>query len=133
MKCLQCFPTSLYISLLTSITIHDIYCISAEQSGQYLEKRGPMSYVVNRGCPYLTHYVHDNYFLDSETISKTVTTDSNWVQLVYQTFIDNYVPLELFHGLVTCGKAFSLYAINPSQNIINVLKTNFTNIPGVGK
>lgn len=78
-------------------------------------------------------YVHDNYFLDSETISKTVTTDSNWVQLVYQTFIDNYVPLELFHGLVTCGKAFSLYAINPSENIINVLKTNFTNIPGVGK
>lgn len=81
-------------------------------------------------------YVRNSYFSIVDRIPTTATAktiDNNWVSLVYKTFVENYVPLELFHGLVKCGKTFALYAVNPSQSIVKLFNVNFTIIPGFGK
>ncbi|KAJ8306417.1 hypothetical protein KUTeg_016962 [Tegillarca granosa] len=96
-------------------------------------KEGPMSYVVGRGCTYLT----DNYFRfqlsDSAppTSSSATSAPVNWVTWMYDTCVKNYVPLELVHALINCGKTNALYALNPPQWILDTLHPDFSTIPGV--
>ncbi|XP_062581267.1 uncharacterized protein LOC134243063 isoform X1 [Saccostrea cucullata] len=101
-----------------------------------VNQRGALSYVVSQGCPYLVHYVRDNYF--SFRIYRQVSGSTtappphlNWVTYVYDRGVDNYVPMELIHGIINCRMNYALYAVNAPSNILHQLHADFSGIPGV--
>ncbi|XP_056018646.1 uncharacterized protein LOC125672027 [Ostrea edulis] len=100
-----------------------------------LTKRGALSYVVSQGCPYLVHYVHDNYFsyrrYRQVSPSTTAPPTLNWVTYVYDRGVANYVPMELIHGYISCGMKYALYAVKAPSNILQQLHADFSGIPGV--
>nr|XP_022318921.1 uncharacterized protein LOC111121783 [Crassostrea virginica] len=99
-------------------------------------KRGALSYVVGQGCPYLSHYVHDNYFRYRSYRAASPSSTApppplNWVTYVYDRGVDNYVPMELIHGAIQCGMNFALYAMDAPPDIQHKLHADFSEIPGV--
>jgi len=84
-------------------------------------------------------YVRENYFnyipgLD-ETPAPTTTPAGhvNWVTYTFDKGVANYVPMELIHGLINCGREYSLYGINSPDWLNALLHTDFSVIPGVGE
>ncbi|KAL3869500.1 hypothetical protein ACJMK2_042173 [Sinanodonta woodiana] len=93
------------------------------------QERGALSYVVQRGCPYLSRYVRENYFIDDELETNTATsvpTAVNWVTYTYDRCSTEYVPTELFHGLVNCGKVYALFAVKAPTALIELLGIGYT-------
>ena len=84
-------------------------------------------------------YVKNNYFAyipPQYTIAAPSTTQAskiNWVSYVYDRCVDNYIPLELVHGLINCGKTFALYAVDAESSVTKHLNVDYSIIPGVGK
>ena len=44
----------------------------------------------------------------------------------------DYVPLELFKGLVACGKEYAMFAINAPHDLRQALNVDYGNVPGLG-
>lgn len=65
-------------------------------------------------------------------MSTTVATgDVNWVTYTVDAGVNNYIPTELIHALVACGRTFALYGVNSPTWLTDKLKVDFTDIPGV--
>eukprot|EP00105_Crassostrea_gigas_P005683 XP_011419361.1 PREDICTED: uncharacterized protein LOC105322384 [Crassostrea gigas] len=100
-----------------------------------VSQRGALSYVVGQGCPYLVHYVRDNYFTyrsyRSVAGSTTPASTVNWVTYVYDRGVENYVPMELIRGAIHCGMNYALYAVSAPPGILQQLHADFSGIPGV--
>ncbi|KAH3696694.1 uncharacterized protein LOC127862780 [Dreissena polymorpha] len=122
-------------------------------------RRGPLSSIVERGCIPLAHYVRDNYYsyeirrqatvtmvtprstsdvsvAHSTIVTTTIpvsdtTTHINWVTFVYDRMRADYVPMELFKGLVNCGREYSLFAINAPASLLQLLAVNYRAVPGL--
>ncbi|KAK7489075.1 hypothetical protein BaRGS_00019736 [Batillaria attramentaria] len=73
---------------------------------------GPMSYIVNQGCLYLSHYVKDNYIVLEPTTATTSPDDVNWATWTYTAAESRYMPPELTQALVHCGKEHAFYALD---------------------
>ncbi|XP_045157036.2 uncharacterized protein LOC123523419 [Mercenaria mercenaria] len=113
-------------------------------------RRGALSSIVERGCIYTAHYVRNNYYdyqlkRRQVTIAMTTTaapttlstyivatTHLNWVSHLYDTMRKDYVPMELFKALVNCGKEYSMYAINASNDLKSRLNVDYGTVPGLG-
>ncbi|KAK3089009.1 hypothetical protein FSP39_000100 [Pinctada imbricata] len=69
------------------------------------------------------------------TVAPSTTTAAhfNWVSYVYDRCVDNYIPLELMHGLINCGKEYALYGVKADQHVVDSLKVDYSIIPGVGR
>ena len=94
----------------------------------------------------LCSYVHDNYYdfpvvgrqapsTTSPTPTTTppeTTTHINWVSYLYKTMTADYVPLELFKGLVACGKEYSMFAIDAPVDLRKALNVDYGSVPGLG-
>ena len=44
----------------------------------------------------------------------------------------DYVPLELFKGLVVCGKTYAMFAINAADDLRQTLHVDYSSVPGLG-
>ena len=44
----------------------------------------------------------------------------------------DYVPLELFKGLVACGKEYAMFAISAPHDLRQALNVDYGNVPGLG-
>ncbi|KAK3601513.1 hypothetical protein CHS0354_027659 [Potamilus streckersoni] len=77
-------------------------------------------------------YVRENYFIYDEletNIEATVPAAVNWVTYTYDRCSTEYVPTELFHGLVNCGKEYALYAVKAPAALIELLHVDLNSVP----
>ncbi|XP_052774259.1 uncharacterized protein LOC128212909 [Mya arenaria] len=123
---------------------------------QFSGKRQALSYVVGRGCMYMAHYVRDNYYdyavkLRHQAVSSNVamttttsairpspttlplvtTTHLNWVSYVYEIMRADYVPMELFRGLMDCGREYALFAVDAPMDLLTSLHVHYDAVPGL--
>ena len=66
------------------------------------------------------------------TTPPPMTTHINWVSHLYKTMTADYVPQELFKGLVVCGKVYAMYAIDASDALRQTLHVDYSSVPGLG-
>ncbi|XP_041360097.1 uncharacterized protein LOC121376322 [Gigantopelta aegis] len=84
-----------------------------------IQRRGALSYIVHKGCLYLSHYVKDNYPVLEPTHDTSVAGVTNWVDWARDVADASYLPTELLQGLVKCGRGYTFFAFNAPQRLIH--------------
>ncbi|XP_067679453.1 uncharacterized protein [Haliotis asinina] len=99
-------------------------------SQRHDERRGALSYVVHKGCLYMAHYVRDNYPVLEATHDTSVGGRTNWVDWARDIAGASYLPDELLHGLLECGRGYTFFALSASQALIAEHNMSLPLIPG---